>query len=45
MDDMTRPGRRLRHVSIMDVPSFPRPPLITDAAINLAPALVRGDDV
>ncbi len=32
-------GRRLSHVYAMDVPSYPRPLFITDAAINIAPTL------
>jgi phosphotransacetylase/acyl dehydratase len=34
-----RTARRLSHVYIMDVPSYPRPLLVTDAAINIAPSL------
>ncbi len=34
-----RTGRRLSHVYVMDVPSYPRPLLVTDAAINIAPTL------
>jgi phosphate acetyltransferase/phosphate butyryltransferase len=34
-----RTGRRLSHVYVMDVPSYPKPLLITDAAINIAPNL------
>ncbi len=36
-----RTGRRLSHVYVMDVPSYPKPLLITDAAINIAPNLRR----
>ena len=32
-----RTERRLSHVYLMDVPSYPRPLLVTDAAINIAP--------
>jgi phosphate acetyltransferase len=32
-------GRRVSHVYLMDVPRYPRPLLITDAAINIAPSL------
>jgi phosphotransacetylase len=41
MDPATglRSGRRISHVYIMDVPRYPRPLLITDAAINIAPTL------
>jgi phosphate acetyltransferase len=34
-----RTGRRLSHVFVMDVPTYPKPLLITDAAINIAPTL------
>lgn len=34
-----RTGKRLSHVYVMDVPSYPRPLLVTDAAINIAPGL------
>lgn len=34
-----RTNRRLSHVFIMDVPTYPEPLFITDAAINIAPDL------
>ena len=34
-----RTGRRLSHVFLMDVPTYPKPIMITDAAINIAPTL------
>ena len=34
-----RTSRRISHVSLMDVPDYPHPLLITDAAINIAPSL------
>lgn len=34
-----RTGERLSHVFVMDVPSYPKPLLITDAAVNIAPDL------
>lgn len=34
-----RTGRRISHVYLMDVPSYPRPLMITDAAVNIAPDL------
>lgn len=40
-----RTERRLSHVYIMDVPSYPRPLLITDAAINIAPSLADKRDI
>ncbi len=40
-----RTGRRLSHVFYMDVPSYPRPLAITDAAINIAPDLATKRDI
>jgi len=37
--------RRLSHVYLMDVPSYPRPLLITDAAVNIAPTLPTKRDI
>jgi len=37
--------RRLSHVWLMDVPAYPRPLLITDAAINVAPTLEEKRDI
>jgi phosphate butyryltransferase len=34
-----RTTRRISHVYLMDVPDYPRPLLVTDAAINIAPSL------
>jgi phosphate acetyltransferase/phosphate butyryltransferase len=34
-----RTNRRLSHVYVLDVPSYPRPLFVTDAAINIAPTL------
>ena len=34
-----RTKRRISHVFIMDVPTYPRPVAITDAAINISPSL------
>jgi phosphotransacetylase len=34
-----RSGRRVSHVFIMDVPTYHKPLLITDAAVNIAPTL------
>ena len=34
-----RTERRISHVFLMDVPTYPRPILITDAAINITPSL------
>ena len=40
-----RTARRLSHVYLMDVPSYPRPLLITDAAVNIAPTLEDKVDI
>lgn len=40
-----RTARRISHVYIMDVPSYPRPLLITDAAINITPSLEDKRDI
>jgi phosphotransacetylase/acyl dehydratase len=40
-----RTARRLSHVYLMDVPSYPRPLLITDAALNIAPSLADKRDI
>jgi len=40
-----RTARRVSHVYIMDVPSYPRPLLVTDAAINIAPTLEEKRDI
>ena len=40
-----RTARRISHVFMMDVPTYPRPLLITDAAINVAPDLVTKVDI
>ena len=34
-----RTARRISHVFLMDVPTYPRPLMITDAAVNIAPTL------
>lgn len=38
-DTGLRTGRRASHVFVLDVPAYPKPLLITDAAINIAPDL------
>jgi phosphotransacetylase/acyl dehydratase len=38
-------GRRLSHVYLMDVPSYPRPLLLTDAVVNIAPDLLQKRDI
>jgi phosphate acetyltransferase len=40
-----RTARRLSHVFVMDVPSYPRMLLITDAAINIYPKLEEKVDI
>jgi phosphotransacetylase len=40
-----RTARRLSHVYVMDVPAYPRPLLVTDAAINIAPTLEEKRDI
>lgn len=44
-DSGLRTGRWLSHVYLMDVPSYPRPLLITDAAVNIAPDLEQKRDI
>lgn len=40
-----RTERRISHVYVMDVPTYPKPLLITDAAINIAPDLQTKADI
>lgn len=40
-----RTDRRLSHIYLMDVPTYPRPLLITDAAVNIAPDLEEKRDI
>ena len=40
-----RTERRISHVYLLDVPSYPRPLLLTDAAINIAPSLEDKRDI
>lgn len=40
-----RTERRISHVFIMDVPTYPKPLLITDAAVNIAPSLEEKRDI
>lgn len=44
-DTGLRTDRRLSHIYLMDVPSYPRPLLITDAAINIEPTLADKADI
>lgn len=47
MDDVTglRTLRRMSHVFVLDVPSYPRMLLITDAAVNIYPTLMDKADI
>lgn len=38
-------ARRMSHVFLMDVPAYPRPLLVTDAAINIDPSLETKRDI
>lgn len=40
-----RSERRISHVFAFDVPTYPRPLLVTDAAINIAPTLEQMRDI
>ena len=40
-----RTGRRMSHVFILDVPNYPRPLFLTDAAINIYPTLMEKRDI
>lgn len=40
-----RTGRRVSHVFIMDVPTYPKPLFITDAAVNIFPTLDDKADI
>ncbi len=40
-----RTHRRISHVFLMDVPTYPRPLMITDAAINIEPTLEEKVDI
>nr|WP_267133622.1 bifunctional enoyl-CoA hydratase/phosphate acetyltransferase [Skermanella mucosa] len=44
-DTGLRTGRRVSHVFIMDVPTYPKPLVITDAAINIQPTLEDKCDI
>ncbi len=44
-DTGLRTDRRISHVYIMDVPLYPRPILITDAAVNVVPSLADKRDI
>jgi phosphate acetyltransferase len=44
-DTGIRTARRISHVFIMDVPTYPKPLFITDAAVNISPALEDKVDI
>ena len=44
-DTGLRAGRWLSHVYLMDVPAYPRPLLLTDAAVNITPDLEQKRDI
>lgn len=44
-DTGLRTARRISHVFVMDVPSYPRTLFITDAAVNIAPDLMAKRDI
>ncbi len=40
-----RTGRRISHVFVMDVPTYPRMLLVTDAAVNISPSIEDKVDI
>ncbi|MGC2855364.1 bifunctional enoyl-CoA hydratase/phosphate acetyltransferase [Novispirillum sp. DQ9] len=44
-DHGLRTGRRISHIFVMDVPTYPKPLYITDAAINIYPTLEDKVDI
>jgi phosphate acetyltransferase len=40
-----RTERRISHIYVLDVPAYPKPLIITDAAINIAPTLMQKRDI
>ncbi len=44
-DEGLRTGRRLSHVYLIDAPGYPRPLLLTDAVVNIAPDLEAKRDI
>ncbi|MBN9290461.1 MAG: bifunctional enoyl-CoA hydratase/phosphate acetyltransferase [Hyphomicrobium denitrificans] len=40
-----RTERRISHVYVLDVPSYPKPLIVTDAAINIMPTLEQKRDI
>lgn len=44
-DSGLRTGRRMSHVYVLDVPAYPRPLLLTDAEVNIAPSFTDMRDI
>ena len=44
-DTGLRTARRVSHCFVMDVPTYPEPLIITDAAVNIAPTLAEKVDI
>jgi phosphate acetyltransferase len=44
-EEKLRTGRRMSHVFVIDAPAYPRPLLVTDAAINIYPTLEEKRDI
>ncbi len=44
-DTGLRTGRRISHIFVMDVPTYPKPLFITDAAVNIYPTLEDKVDI
>lgn len=40
-----RTGRRMSHVFMLDIPSYPKPLFLTDSAINIRPSLMEKKDI
>lgn len=40
-----RTGRRMSHVFVLDVPNYPKPLFLTDAALNISPNLTEKKDI
>jgi phosphotransacetylase len=40
-----RTGRRISHCFVMDVPTYPKPLIVTDGAVNVAPDLMAKRDI
>lgn len=40
-----RTGRRMTHIFVLNVPSYPKPLFLTDAAINIHPSLMQKKDI